>query len=187
MWYTYLNRNQHYLRSYRTHNLWFKFDAMKARTPRVHSFTYGLLKRIAKTYSGVRITWIITVASTVTLSSYCKLTILFSPFFRLVTSVSSTVALSSPSLKDALDSPPSPLKILKTTSSTIDSSLSSPRTSSVTIPDSCLISIFSLKVCSTLSSLSNPFSTTMTSSLASKLRITKPVSLVSSPKLMYAT
>ena len=58
MWYTYLNRNQHYLRSYRTHNLWFKFDSLKARTPRVHSFTYGLLKRIAKTYSGVSITWI---------------------------------------------------------------------------------------------------------------------------------
>ena len=187
MWYTYLNRNQNYLRSYRTHNLWFKFDAMKARTPRVHSFHYGLMKRIAKTYSGVRITWITFVTMEVTTLYNLLLTYIFLPLFRLVTLVSFTVLLSSLELSSLLVSLLLPLKIPLTTNSTIDLYPSSPRTSSVTIPDSCPTSMSSLKVCLTLSSLSNPFFTTMINSLASKLRITKPVSLVSSPKLMYAT
>ena len=53
MWYTYLNRNQHYLRSYRTHNLWFDYYHLKTRVPRLTGFTTGILKRMAKTYSGV--------------------------------------------------------------------------------------------------------------------------------------
>ena len=53
MWYQYLNRNQHYLRSYRTHNLWLDQYQKKIRTPRVHSFHIGLMKRLAKSYSGV--------------------------------------------------------------------------------------------------------------------------------------
>merc|ERR1711957_670202 len=84
------------------------------------------------------------------------------PTLELDTLVSSTVALSSPSLREPLASLPKLLRILKTTSSTTDSSPSSARTSSVTIPDSCPTSIFSWKVCSTLNSLSSPFSTTMT-------------------------
>ena len=92
MWYTYLNRNQHYLRSYRTHNLWFRFDAMKARTPRVHTFTYGALKRIAKTYSGVSFTWI-TALPIPTLLNACLT--LCPPFYRLVTLDSSMASPSS--------------------------------------------------------------------------------------------
>lgn len=53
MWYLYLNRETHYLRSYRTHNLWFDYYQKKARQPRVTSFHLGLFKRLAKTYSGV--------------------------------------------------------------------------------------------------------------------------------------
>jgi hypothetical protein len=53
MWYVHLNRNQYYLRSYRTHNLWLDQYMKKMRTPRVHAFHIGLFKRLAKTYSGV--------------------------------------------------------------------------------------------------------------------------------------
>ena len=59
MWYSYLNRNQHYLRSYRTHNLWFNYYYTKARTARVTGFHAGILRRMSKTYSGVsNCTWI---------------------------------------------------------------------------------------------------------------------------------
>jgi hypothetical protein len=53
MWYLYLNRNQHYLRSYRTHNLWFDYYYLKVRTPRVTGNLYAFIKRFSKTYSGV--------------------------------------------------------------------------------------------------------------------------------------
>ena len=55
MWYAYLNRNQLYMRSYRTHNLWLDQYMKKMRSPRVHSFHIGLFKRIAKSYSGARV------------------------------------------------------------------------------------------------------------------------------------
>jgi hypothetical protein len=55
MWYTYLNRNQLYMRSYRTHNLWLDQYMKKIRTPRVHAFHIGLFKRMGKTYSGARV------------------------------------------------------------------------------------------------------------------------------------
>ena len=53
MYYKYLNRDQPYLRSYRTHNLWFDLYFKKARMPRIHHWHIGLFKRMAKTYSGV--------------------------------------------------------------------------------------------------------------------------------------
>ena len=55
MWYAYLNRNQLYMRSYRTHNLWLDQYMKKMRSPRVHSFHIGLFKRMGKTYSGSRV------------------------------------------------------------------------------------------------------------------------------------
>ena len=55
MWYAYLNRNQLYMRSYRTHNLWLDQYMKKLRTPRVHAFHIGLFKRMGKTYSGARV------------------------------------------------------------------------------------------------------------------------------------
>ena len=55
MWYVNLNRNQLYMRSYRTHNLWLDQYMKKLRTPRVHSFHIGLFKRMGKTYSGSRV------------------------------------------------------------------------------------------------------------------------------------
>lgn len=55
MWYLYLNRDQHYLRSYRTNNLWLDQYQKKLRTPRVHSFHIGIFKRMAKSYSGARV------------------------------------------------------------------------------------------------------------------------------------
>lgn len=53
MYYNYLNREQLYLRSYRTHNLWFDQYHKKVRTPRITSFHIGFFKRLGKTYSGV--------------------------------------------------------------------------------------------------------------------------------------
>ena len=55
MWYAYLNRNQLYMRSYRTHNLWLDQYMKKMRTPRVHAFHIGVFKRMGKTYSGARV------------------------------------------------------------------------------------------------------------------------------------
>mmetsp|Transcript_17953 Transcript_17953/g.17145 ORF Transcript_17953/g.17145 Transcript_17953/m.17145 type:complete len:99 (+) Transcript_17953:9-305(+) len=55
MWYVYLNRNQQYMRSYRTHNLWLDQYMVKLRTPRVHHFHIGLFKRMGKSYSGARV------------------------------------------------------------------------------------------------------------------------------------
>ena len=55
MYYNYLNRDQPYLRSYRTHNLWFDQYQKKVRCPRVTSFHIGFFKRMGKTYSGVSI------------------------------------------------------------------------------------------------------------------------------------
>lgn len=52
-WYTSLNRDIPYLRSYRTHNLWLDQYHKKIRTPRITSFHVGVLKRLGKTYSGV--------------------------------------------------------------------------------------------------------------------------------------
>jgi hypothetical protein len=52
-WYTHLNRNQLYLRSYRTHNLWLDQYHRKIRTPRITSFHIGVIRRLSKTYSGV--------------------------------------------------------------------------------------------------------------------------------------
>jgi hypothetical protein len=53
MWYVYLNREQQYLRSYRTHNLWLDQYQNKIRTPRVTPFHLNIMRRISKTYSGV--------------------------------------------------------------------------------------------------------------------------------------
>ena len=58
MYYNYLDREQLYLRSYRTHNLWFDQYQKKVRTPRVTSFHLGLFKRMGKSYSGVSIFFI---------------------------------------------------------------------------------------------------------------------------------
>lgn len=55
MWYLYLNRDQHYMRSYRTNNLWLDQYQKKVRTPRIHAFHIGLFKRMAKSYSGARV------------------------------------------------------------------------------------------------------------------------------------
>ena len=53
MYYSYLNREQLYLKSYRTHNLWFDQYQKKARVPRVTAFHIGFFKRLGKSYSGV--------------------------------------------------------------------------------------------------------------------------------------
>ena len=53
MYYNYLNREQLYLKSYRTHNLWFDQYQKKARVPRVTAFHIGFFKRLGKSYSGV--------------------------------------------------------------------------------------------------------------------------------------
>ena len=53
MYYNYLNRDQLYLRSFRTHNLWFDQYQQKVRQPRVVGFHIGFMKRMAKNYSSV--------------------------------------------------------------------------------------------------------------------------------------
>mgnify|MGYP001064115950 CR=1 FL=1 len=55
MYYNYLDREQLYLRSYRSHNLWFDQYQKKVRTPRVTAFHIGFFKRMGKTYSGHRV------------------------------------------------------------------------------------------------------------------------------------
>jgi len=51
MWYSYLNRDQPYLRSYRTNNLWLDQYHKKLRCPRVTAFHIGVFKRMGKTFS----------------------------------------------------------------------------------------------------------------------------------------
>ena len=53
MWYNYLNREQPYLRSYRSHNLWLDQYQHTIRTPRAQAFHMQVFKRLAKSYSGV--------------------------------------------------------------------------------------------------------------------------------------
>jgi len=53
MYYNYLDREQHYLRSFRTHNLWFDQYQKKVRTSRITAFHIGFMKRMGKSYSGV--------------------------------------------------------------------------------------------------------------------------------------
>ena len=53
MWYLYLRRDQHYLRSYRTHNLWLDSYHRKLRTPKINSFHVAVLRRMSKSVSGV--------------------------------------------------------------------------------------------------------------------------------------
>ena len=55
MWYNYLRRDQPYLRSYRTHNLWLDQYHKKIRTQRHIPFHINFMKRMAKTYSGTRV------------------------------------------------------------------------------------------------------------------------------------
>lgn len=55
MWYNYLDREQYYLRSYRTNNLWLDQYQVKMRTPRIHAFHIGIFKRLGKSYSGARV------------------------------------------------------------------------------------------------------------------------------------
>ena len=55
MWYTYLRRDQPYLRSYRTHNLWLDQYHNKIKTQRNTPFHINFLKRMSKTYSGTRV------------------------------------------------------------------------------------------------------------------------------------
>ena len=55
MWYTYLRRDQPYLRSYRTHNLWLDQYHKKIRTQRHTPFHINFMRRMAKTYSGARV------------------------------------------------------------------------------------------------------------------------------------
>lgn len=54
MWYLYLRRDQHYLRSYRTHNLWLDSYAKKMRQPKINAWHVAVMRRMAKSTSGVR-------------------------------------------------------------------------------------------------------------------------------------
>ena len=53
MWYMYLRRDQNYLRSYRTHNLWLDTYALKMRQPKINVWHVAILRRMAKSVSGV--------------------------------------------------------------------------------------------------------------------------------------
>ena len=53
MWYTYLRRDQQYLRSYRTHNLWLDYYHKKMRVPKIDAFHVAFLRRMSKSVSGV--------------------------------------------------------------------------------------------------------------------------------------
>lgn len=53
MWYLYLRRDQQYLRSYRTHNLWLDTYNKKMRAPKITALQISLIKRMSKSVSGV--------------------------------------------------------------------------------------------------------------------------------------
>ena len=53
MWYLYLRRDQHYLRSYRSNNLWLDTYAKKMRQPKINAWHVALLRRMSKSVSGV--------------------------------------------------------------------------------------------------------------------------------------
>ena len=53
MWYNYLKRDQAYLRSYRTHNLWLNMYHENMRLPKINAFHIAVLRKMGKSYSGV--------------------------------------------------------------------------------------------------------------------------------------
>lgn len=53
MWYLYLRRDQHYLRSYRTHNLWLNMYHKKMRIPKINAWHVAIMRRMAKSVSTV--------------------------------------------------------------------------------------------------------------------------------------
>ena len=53
MWYLYLRRDQHYLRSYRTHNLWLDTYAKKMRQPKISAWHVAVMRKLSKSVSGV--------------------------------------------------------------------------------------------------------------------------------------
>lgn len=54
MWYLYLRRDQHYLRSYRSNNLWLNVYAKKMRQPKINAWHVAVMRKMSKTVSGVR-------------------------------------------------------------------------------------------------------------------------------------
>ena len=58
MWYNYLKRDQPYLRSYRTHNLWLDQYHEKIREHRIVNL-FAIFRRMTKSYSGARVTAVV--------------------------------------------------------------------------------------------------------------------------------
>ena len=56
MWYLYLRRDQHYLRSYRTHNLWLNMYHKKMRIPKINAWHVAIMRRMSKSVSTVSLT-----------------------------------------------------------------------------------------------------------------------------------
>ena len=59
MYYKYLKRDQLYLRSYRTHNLWLEMYSKKIRQPVITAFHIGILRRLSKNYANERVVCLI--------------------------------------------------------------------------------------------------------------------------------
>ena len=55
MWYVDLRRDQHYLRSYRTNNLWLDIYNKKMRTPKINAWHVAVIRRMSKSLPGVSI------------------------------------------------------------------------------------------------------------------------------------
>lgn len=55
MWYLYLRRDQHYLRSYRSNNLWLNMYAKKMRQPKINAWHVAVMRKMSKSVSGVSI------------------------------------------------------------------------------------------------------------------------------------
>jgi hypothetical protein len=58
MWYVYLRRDQQYMRSHQTHNLWLNQYHEKMRLPKIQALHIAFFKKMAKSYSGVSFTLI---------------------------------------------------------------------------------------------------------------------------------
>ena len=58
MWYMYLRRDQQYLRSYRTHNLWLDSYHKKMRQPKINAIHVAFLRRMSKSVSAVSGTYV---------------------------------------------------------------------------------------------------------------------------------
>ena len=132
-WYIYLNREQLYQRTYRSHNLWLNWYDKKIRLPKIVPFHIAVFKRIAKSYSGVSSPMQTTTSIRLQISHIVSNHSI--SLFRLVSPLCSGVSLYCLHSVDTVTSPKHPQINLSRLRSTTDSKVSSLRTNTATLLD----------------------------------------------------